>query len=151
MESGRMPEGRVLDLRGWVLPEDFRIVAEAKAAYAANGEMLPQIMPDELAAYVRIAAAAPPAGPDDDKRIPDLTAVRTNVRLVRNGNITPRFWYMLPDFVPRHLPAAFVPRLNHGFPWTEANLESPLLIDANFSTFWGPEKGLTRYTLKALL
>jgi hypothetical protein len=151
MEDDCLPEGRVLDLRGWVLPEDSRIVAEAKAAYVANGEMLPQTMPDELAAYVRFAAASPPAGPDNDKRIPDLSAVRTNVRLPRNGHITPRFWYMLPDFAPRHLPTAFVPRINHGLPWTEANLESPLLIDANFSTFWGLQKGLARYALKALL
>jgi hypothetical protein len=44
-----------------------------------------------------------------------------------------------------------VARINHGLPWTEANFELPLLIDANFSTLWGPEKGLTRYALKALL
>jgi hypothetical protein len=151
MENGSLPDGRVLDLRGWVLPEDFRIVDEAREAYGLNGEMLPQSMPDELATYVRLGATAPPAGPDDDKRIPDLSAVRTNVRLPRNAQITPRFWYMLPDFAPRHLPAAFVPRINHGLPWTEANLESPVLIDANFSTFWGLPKGLTRCALKALL
>jgi len=150
MEDGRLPEGRVLDLRGWVLPEDYRMVVEAAAAYAACGEPLPRTMPQELADYVRAAAAAPPEGPDD-KHIPDLSAVRTNVRVPRNGHFTPRFWYMLPDFAPRHLPAAFVARINHGLPWTEVNFESPLLIDANFSTFWGPEKGLTRYALKALL
>ncbi|MGB6877122.1 MAG: hypothetical protein WBD87_13930, partial [Candidatus Acidiferrales bacterium] len=151
MEDGHLPEGRVLDLRGWVLPEDYRMVVEAAAAYAACGEPLPRAMPQELADYVRAAAAAPPEGPDDDKQIPDLSAVRTNVRVPRNSRVTPRFWYMLPDFAPRHLPAAFVARINHGLPWTEANFESPLLIDANFSTFWGPQKGLTRYSLKALL
>jgi hypothetical protein len=150
IEDGYLPEGRVLDLRRWVLPEDYRMVVEATAAYAACGESVPQIMPQELADFVRAAAAAPEDS-DDYKHIPDLSAVRTNVRLPRNGNITPRFWYMLPDFAPRHLPAAFVPRINHGLPWTEANLESPLLIDANFSTFWGLQKGLTRYALKALL
>jgi hypothetical protein len=151
IEDGGPPEGRVLDLRGWVLPEDYPMVVEAAAAYAACGEPLPRTMPQELADYVRAAAAAPPEGPDEDKHIPDLSAVRTNVRLPRNNHVTPRFWYMLPDFAPRHLPAAFVARINHGLPWTEANLESPLLIDANFSTFWGSQKGLTRYGLKALL
>jgi hypothetical protein len=151
MEDGRLPEGRVLDLRGWVLPEDYRLVVEGAAAYAACGEPLPRTMPQELADYVRAAAAAPPEGPDDDKHIPDLSAVRTNVRVPRNRHVTPRFWYMLPDFAHRHLPAAFVARINHGLPWTEANFELPLLIDANFSTLWGPEKGLTRYALKALL
>ncbi len=151
MEDGGLPEGRALDLRGWVLPEDHRMVVEAAAAYAASGEPLPRIMPQELADYVRAAAAAPPEGPGDGKQIPHLSAVRTNVRAPRNNHVTPRFWYMLPDFAPRHLPAAFVPRINHGLPWTEANFESPLLIDANFSTFWGPQEGLTRYSLKALL
>jgi hypothetical protein len=151
MEGGFLPEGRVLDLRGWVLPEDYRMVLETEATYAACGEALPRTMPQELADYVRAAAAAPPEGHNDDKQIPDLSAVRTNVRLPRNSHVPPRFWYMLPDFAPRHLPAAFVARINHGLPWAEANLESPLLIDANFSTFWGPQAGWTGYALKALL
>ncbi len=151
MEVGRLPEGRVLNLRGWVLPEDYPMVVEAAAAYAACGESLPRTMPQELADYVRASAAAPPEGLDDDKHIPDLSAVRTNVRVPRNSHVTPRFWYMLPDFAPRHLPAAFVARINHALPWTEANLEPPVLIDANFSTFWERQKGFTCYGLKALL
>ena len=151
LQGGHLPEGRVLDLRGWVLPEDFRIVTEAKAAYAVCGEALPQIMPDELAAYVRSAAVASPAEAGDDKLIPDLSAVRTNVRIPRNGQVTPRFWYMLPDFAPRHLPVAFVARINHGIPWVEANFDPPLLIDANFATIWSPQGRWTRDALKALL
>ena len=149
IERGQLPPGRVLDLRGWVLPEDFRIVAEAEAAYGAIGEDRPQIMPDQLAEYVRSASALLIGS--GDKLIPELSAVRTNVRIPRNGQITPRFWYMLPNFANRHLPAVFVPRINHGLPWAEANTESPLIIDANFSTFTKTEKGLTRYALKALL
>ena len=144
-----MPPGRVLDLRGWVLPEDAKLVADARAAYAARGKTPPRTMPDELAAFVRRAAAEPLAG--SDKQIPNLSAVRTNVRIPRNNKITPRFWYMLPDFATRHLPAAFVARINHTIPWVETNCEPPLLIDANFSTFWAPEGGWTRYALKALL
>jgi hypothetical protein len=151
MEEGRLPDGRVLDLRGWVLPEDYPTVVKAASAYAACGEPLPRIMPQELADYVRGAAVAPSEDPEDDKRIPDLSAVRTNVRVPLNSHVTPRFWYMLPHFAPRHLGFVFVARINHALPWTEANLESPVLIDANFSTFWGAQKGLTRYALKALL
>lgn len=150
MEDGRLPDGRVLDLRGWVLPEDYHIAAEANAAYAASGEALPEIMPDELASYVRGASAAPPESVGE-KMIPDLSAVRTNARLSRNGQVTPRFWYMLPDFAPRHLPAVFIPRVNHSLPSAEANFETPVLIDANFSTLWGSQKGLGRHALKALL
>lgn len=150
MEDGSIPNGRVLDLRAWVLPEDYCAVVEAKAAYAACGELVPRIMPQELADYVRAAAVARPED-TGDKCIPDLSAVRTNVRVPRNGHVTPRFWYMLPDFAPRHLPAAFVARINHGLPWAEANFESPILLDANFSTLWGQEKDFTPYLVKALL
>jgi len=150
MEGGCLPGGCALDLRGWVLPEDFRAVCDAKAAYAANGEIPPKIMPDDLAAYVRDAASAA-AGPGNEKLIPELSAVCTNTRAPGNGPVTPRFWYMLPDFGPRHVPAAFVARINHGVPWVEANLDPPVIIDANFSTFWGTQGGWTGCTLKALL
>ncbi len=149
LEGNMMPPGCVLDLRGWVLPEDAKLVADAQDAYTARGETPPRIMPDELAAFVRHAAAH--VLTQSDKLIPSLTAVRTNVRVPRNGKVTPRFWYMLPDFAPRHLPAAFVARINHGVPWVEANCDPSLLIDANFSTIWARERGWTRYALKALL
>jgi hypothetical protein len=148
LEDDGTPYGRVLDLRRWVLPEDSRDVAAAAAAYAARGEAPPEIMPDELAAYVRAAASTVDAGA---KRIPQLSAVATNVRFARNGHITPRFWYMLPDFTPRHLPAAFVPRINDGVPWVECNRDPALLIDANFSTFWSLNGDWSRHALKALL
>ncbi|HZT26585.1 MAG TPA: N-6 DNA methylase [Pseudolabrys sp.] len=150
LEDGDIPDGRVLDLRRWVLPEDSEAVAAAAALYAACGEAPPEIMPDDLAAYVRAAAAA---STDDagGKLIPQLSAVATNVRIARGGNITPRFWYMLPDFTPRHLPAAFVPRINDGVPWVECNRDPALLIDANFSTFWAPNGEWPRHALKALL
>lgn len=150
LEGGSVPDGRVLDLRGWVLPEDAGAVAEAAAAYAACGETPPEIMPHELGAYVRAAADASSDGAGG-KRIPQLSAVATNVRIPRNGHVTPRFWYMLPDFTPRHIPAAFVPRINDGVPWVECNRDPVLLIDANFSTFWAPDGDWPRYALKALL
>jgi hypothetical protein len=143
-------EGRVLDLRNWVLPEDYSIVSDAKSAYAASGEKLPRIMPDELADFVRVAAISK-LDEDHGKRIPELSAVCTNIRTPRNAKITPRFWYMLPDFAPRHLPAAFVPRIIHELPWVESNRDPAILIDANFSTFWTTGKDWSRYALKALL
>ena len=151
VEAARIPEGRVLNLRSWVLPEDWKTVLAAQATYAKNGEILPQLMPEDLAAYVRMAADTPVGSGEASKFIPTLSAVRTNVRQSRGGFVPPRFWYMLPDFTPRHLPAAFVPRINHGLPWVEVNLDPPVLVDANFSTFWAPEKGWTRHALKALL
>ena len=149
--KARFPDGRVLDLRSWVLPEDQETILEAQTTYAAHRETRPQLMPEGLAAYVRLAAGTRFGNGETGKLIPTLSAVRTNARPSRGCRVTPRFWYMLPDFVPRHLPAAFVPRVNHGLPWAEINLDPPLLIDANFSTFWIPEGNWTRHALKALL
>lgn len=150
-ERGSDCSGRVVDLRQWVLPEDAFLVARASSTYEACGETPPQTMPDELADYVRTAAQTPLAGKDEGKRIPDLSAVHTNTRAPRDGRVTPRFWYMLPNFTPRHLPAAFVPRVNHGLAWVESNRDPAILIDANFSTFWSVTDDWPRHALKALL
>jgi len=150
IESGRPPPGRVLDLREWILPEDADAVAEAKETYRKRGEMLPTVMPDELAHFVRRAAVTP-VDDEGGKCVPDLSAVRTNVRAHRSGVSAPRFWYMLPDFAARHQPAAFVARINHGAPSVECNLDDPVLIDANFSTFWLTGEDWTRFGVKALL
>ena len=150
-QRGDIPPGRVLALRQGVVPEDANTVADARDTYAACGETPPQVMPEELAMFVRLAATFPLDESDDEKRIPNLSAVRTNVRAPRNGDTPPRFWYMLPNFASRHVPAAFVARINHDLPWVECNTETPILIDANFSTIWSSDGSWTGYALKALL
>ena len=151
VEKAQIPNGRVLDLRSWILPEDQEAVFAAQTTYPTSGKTLPQLMPEDLATYVRVAADTSIYSGGTGKLIPTLSAVRTNVRPSRDARDAPRFWYMLPDFTPRHRPAAFVPRINHGLPWIESNLETPLLIDANFSAFWALGEGWTRHALKALL
>lgn len=151
LRAGRPLLGRVLDLRDWALPEDVRTAMSYLSAYRATGEALPRVMPDELADFVRLAAKWFDNTTTDMKRIPDMAAVRTNVRMPSNADSTPRFWYMLPDFTPRHTPSAFVARVNHEHPWTEANLNPPILIDANFCTLWPARDGWTGFGLKALL
>lgn len=149
-EADEALSGYVLDLRQWILPEDTENVARAAETYRTLGQPIPQVMPESLAAYVRDAAETTP-NDKSDKRVPELSAVRTNVRPHKPGAAPPRFWYMLPDFMPRHQPAAFVPRINHGAPWIECANESDILIDANFSTFWTTDGRWTRFALKALL
>ena len=148
---GQTPPGRVLDLRGWVLPEDAETVAAHLRAYSATGEAVPQAMPAELADFVRLAALSPSRRGTNAKRIPELSAVRPNARIPRDDSSTPRFWYMLPAFTPRHLPAAFVARVNHNRPWVEVNLDPPVLIDANFCSIWATKGVWTRFGLKAML
>ena len=149
--QGSMPSSRVLDLRAWILPEDAQQVAGAKDAYEQRGAPPPKVMPSELAAFVRHAASTLVDGKGGGKPVPQLSAVRSNVREPRGSGTTPRFWYMLPDFTPRHLPAAFVPRINQGTPWIEHNTDPPLLIDANFSTFSAREDNWSPFAIKALL
>ena len=151
IEQGSLPPGRVLDLRAWVLPEDSQHVLAAKTAYALRGETPPQLMNSELAAFVRDAALVSLDGTREGKLIPELSAVRTNVRRARDEKTTPCFWYMLPDFASRHLPAAFVPRINQSTPWIECNMRPPLLVDANFATFWVLDEGWSPFAMKALL
>ena len=151
VERGGVPHDRVLDLRAWVLPEDAPSVADARSAYEQHRTSPPRVMPTALAAFVHHASTVSTDGSQDKKLIPELSAVRTNVRRPSREGVMPRFWYMMPDFAPRHLPAAFVPRVNHGTPWIERNMDPPLLIDANFSTLWIPDGGWTRFGLKALL
>ena len=146
--NGPGPCGRVLDLHCWILPEDSHCNLRAAAA---KGATIPQVMPEGLADYVRTAADARLNGAGEGRRIPELSAVKTNAREVRNGHGWPRFWYMLPPFMPRHTPAAFVPRVNHEVPLAEANRDPAILIDANFSAVWAPNSQWPRFALKALL
>jgi hypothetical protein len=134
IEGGQLPAGRVLALRQWVLPEDAVHTKQAEDTYRKLGEIPPQEMPEELADFVRCAAQT--VGDEEHgRRIPELSAIRTNVRPHTSKAASPRFWYMLPDFKPRHIPDAFVARIITKEAWVECNLDEPILIDANFSTF----------------
>lgn len=135
---GIVPATRVLDLRGWVLPEHEQAVQLFAAAYRVARAELPQSLPAELAAHVRTAGEQPLGDKEDAKPVSALSAVRTNVREGRASS-PPRFWYMLPDFALRHLPQAFIPRIIHGEPQVYGNVSPPVLIDANFSTLWSDE------------
>lgn len=135
---------RVLLLEGWGLPED---IAEA------TGPRPWRRMDGWLARLVR-AAAEHRRGPAElDVRLPQLSAVRTNVRRYdpRRPSTPARFWYQLPRLQRRHRPALYVPRVNAGSPITRLNPQSMLAVDANFSTLW-PERGdISPFAMLALL
>lgn len=132
----------VLDLRTVALPEDLAASgALARRAYQPMGAV--------LANHVRLAAMTASGKPGRECLIPDLTAVRTNVRAAR-GNAPPRFWYMLPDFQPRHLPDVFIPRISNQRPHARLSGSRDLLVDANFITLRCNDE-LTPQALVALL
>lgn len=148
--NGILPATRVLDLRRAVLPEDMEKVREAAGLQLLHSEDLPAVMPDELAAHVRVAGETPVGSGGSARPVHELSAVRTNARAGRKSAL-PRFWYMLPDFMPRHLPQAFVPRIIHDAPRVYANASPAILIDANFSTFWTEDSSWAAAGLTALL
>lgn len=131
-QAGKLPETNVLDLRCFILPEHQEIIFNDAKHHASKA---PVPMPDELAAHVRTAGNKVVGNGKNAKPISMMSAVKTNVRSAKAGSL-PRFWYMLPDFMPRHMPQAFVPRIIHDAPFVYGNTEPPTLIDANFSTFW---------------
>ena len=141
---------RLLDLRLWALPEDMPAVEAALPIYRRLGQQPPCPMPDDLAQYVRDGATVPLTGSTKGQVVPALSAVRTNVRPTR-GNAPPRFWYMLPNFVRRHRPDAFIPRILDHAPQTYANTDRNLLIDANFSSLWSPRREWSPDLLAAFL
>ena len=148
--KGTVPATRVLDLRCLVLSEDMDTVHAATKLYRVKSTCLPQIMPDGLATHVREAADTVTGKGANVVPVSRLSAVKTNIRPARAGGL-PRFWYMLPDFMPRHMPQAFVPRIIHTQPCVYENPEPRALIDANFSTFWTERANWTATGLTAFL
>ncbi len=148
--GGHPPATRVFDLRRMILPEDMSAIRDMWCDDRLPQETLPDVMPDELAAHVRYAGAETLGSAENARPVSELSAVRTNVRAARGGAL-PRFWYMLPDFMPRHLPQVFVPRIIHETPRVYENSEPPILIDANFSTFWDDRDRWTPGGLAAFL
>lgn len=122
--------GRVLAIREFALSEDIRSGGKsARIAYA--------VMPKELASFVRSIARLNIGTDKEPRFIRDLSAVATNVRRSRPGDTKPpRFWYMLPDFAPRHRPDLVMARVNSANPKTFLNEGRAALVDANFSGIW---------------
>lgn len=139
-------DGRTLDLRSVALPEDIK-------AGGALARRQYRPMAKELAAFVRHAGAANFGTEATPRRIQELSAVAPNIR--KGDGITgtpPRYWYMLPDFAPRHLPLLVVPRINSGTVKTFLVAGKGILVDANFATInIAPQHHLTAHATLALL
>jgi hypothetical protein len=127
------------------LPEDIKAGGgAARKAYAS--------MPKELAAFVRKAASADFGMNGIPRRLNELSAVSPNIRKGDSAKgIAPRFWYMLPDFAPRHQPDLLMPRVNGGTPKAWLVADRSVLVDANFATLRVNGSGLDAYALLALL
>ena len=119
-------QGSVLVLEGWALPCDagtdfFDLVCHARG---------------DLARLIIAGQNESSDSHGERKRLPELSAVRTNVR-------PGRCWYHLPPFTIRHRPELFMPRVNSRTPRTYINGSDEtsgtprrFVVDANFSTLW---------------
>lgn len=147
--SGHIPDSRILFLRNYILPADKASVTRFTKAYATAGIIMPKTMPARLTEFVEQAALTRLNG--SDILIPQLSAVRTNSANTNRKVVLPRFWYMLPDLMKRHLPNAFVARVNHGLPWVEVVSNQHLAVDANFTTLWHSNSRWSGSSIKALM
>lgn len=150
LAKGRRPEespGRLLLLNCYALPEDLGLDTQL------FGPSIYRAMTNPLAEHVRRAAALNVGTDEYMKTIPELSAVKTNVRAAdpKRPLRPPRFWYQLPPLAPRHMPWLFIPRVNHGHPIAVQN-PAGTIVDANFSTLWpAKEHSLPCDALLALL
>lgn len=117
--------GRVLILDSFSPPE---------ANELKQGRIL---MPEGLKRLVLAAQQTKSGSTRNQKLIPELSAVRTNVSEPNAKNDwVGRHWFMLPPLTRRHQPDLMVARVNHLHPRTILNPEGRTVIDANFSTIW---------------
>jgi hypothetical protein len=119
--------GWALDLRRHALTEDMDVAELFSAPY--------ERMPDSIAALVREAGRVNFGSKTKPQKVWELTAVSPNVRPAARG-LPARYWYMLPDFAPRHLPDLLLARVNASTPKAYLNSGRSCLVDANFSTIW---------------
>ena len=135
--------GRVLDVRTYALPEDIEAGGpDARRSYAP--------MPESLASFVRMAALVDFGKSSKPTRVYELSAVVTNIRKGSPAKgLAARFWYMLPDFAPRHYPDLLMPRVISETPKAWLVGSPGLLVDANFSTV--RMQGNSSVTVHALL
>jgi len=128
------PKGVVLTLHHHVLSEDEAFIRQNHPHLAGAYGLVDEPMGN----YIRRAALCRNGAEAGAIAIPNLSAVKSNRRSwnPRKPHELPRFWYMLPEFAPRHSPDLFIPRVITGGAKARLNQQSALLIDANFSTLW---------------
>lgn len=149
-----LPTNGAISSRGRLIYLNSHVLAEHASAIVNHFGLCPYSeIPEPLANYVRLAATVNVGTPEMPRRIPELSAVATNVRLTdpRRPDRYPRLWYQLPPIAPRHTPELFLPRVNHGHSLAVVNTNR-MVVDANFSTLWrGGARALSPSALLPLM
>jgi hypothetical protein len=113
----------LLYLQNWDFPSDLRLLEDK------------QLIEGDLQTLIEMAEAYSYEKSGVKVKIPDLSAVKTNVRRTGSGEVT-RKWFQLPTLADRHIPELFLPRIVGAEIKTYLNCEPALVIDANFNTLW---------------
>lgn len=132
--TGDDVKGRVLYIQDAITKSDM---IDTDSKYTCNYSVLN----DEIGDFIEAASLYPANENNPNKFIPQLSAVKPNVRFEeKNNRRIKRYWYMLPRFTKRHLPDFFIPRINSDSPNVYLVKDVEIAIDANFSTLWIDEK-----------
>lgn len=90
-----------------------------------------------LAEHISIAGHIPIKSRGQRTIIPELSAVKSNIRNHKAGSeMMRRHWFMLPILTNRHIPELCIPRVNHGNTRCCLMADKGIVVDANFSTLW---------------
>ncbi len=134
-------ETGVLYLQDHIRPQDFNVCTH-------NAAERYKVLPNELTDYISTAEKYKnPRGLPFRK----YSAVKPNEKKIDSQY--ERFWYMLPQFAPRHLPNLCITRVSSTaadcvyIPQSE---ENPIAVDANFVTLWGSSEETIKICLALL-
>ena len=131
----------VLYLQDHIRPQDFNVCTH-------NATELYKALPNTLSDYISAAE-----GYKNPRGISfsEYSAVKPNEKKIDSQY--ERFWYMLPQLAPRHLPNLCITRVSSAssdcvyIPQSE---ENPIAVDANFVTLWGNSEENIRICLALL-
>ena len=131
----------VLYLQDHIRPQDFNVCTH-------NAAERYKVLPSALNDYISTAEKYKnPRGIS----FREYSAVKPNEKKIDSQY--ERFWYMLPQFAPRHLPNLCITRVSSTaadcvyIPQSE---ENPIAVDANFVTLWGSSEETIKICLALL-
>ena len=134
-------ETGVLYLQDHIRPQDFNVCTH-------NASERYKVLPSALNDYISTAEKYKnPRGIS----FREYSAVKPNEKKIDSQY--ERFWYMLPQFAPRHLPNLCITRVSSTaadcvyIPQSE---ENPIAVDANFVTLWGSSEETIKICLALL-
>lgn len=134
-------ETGVLYLQNHIRPQDFN-------ACTHNVAERYKALPSALSDY--ISAAEKYKNPRGIS-FREYSAVKPNEKKISSQY--ERFWYMLPQFAPRHLPNLCITRVNSTAAecvYIPQSKENPIAVDANFVTLWGSSEEAIKICLALL-